>query len=205
MVVCVAGPMAAGKNAAASMLEKKGFVSIDADVVAHEAIDECRERIIQSFSGKAVEKGITLTDENGKIIRKNLGKLIFSDKALVKMQEDIVYPFITEKIEKFIASNEGKNIIVNATLLYKVCIIEKIDVIVYIDSPAFLRFFRARKRDGLSCSQILARFHAQKNLYAKYAETGKRILKIENFLSIRHLEKKLESIGKLQDNFWSFS
>ena len=39
MVLCVTGPMAAGKNAATSILESMGFASIDADLIGHDAVE----------------------------------------------------------------------------------------------------------------------------------------------------------------------
>ena len=53
MVLCVTGPMAAGKNATSSILEKMGFVSIDADLIGHDAVEICKEKILEEFSSLA--------------------------------------------------------------------------------------------------------------------------------------------------------
>ena len=42
MIVCVTGPMAAGKNAACEILEELGFVSIDADITVR-TVDKLNE------------------------------------------------------------------------------------------------------------------------------------------------------------------
>ena len=42
-LICITGPMAAGKNELSLMLEKCGWLHIDADVLAHFAIDNCKE------------------------------------------------------------------------------------------------------------------------------------------------------------------
>ncbi|HBP08998.1 MAG TPA: dephospho-CoA kinase, partial [Treponema sp.] len=108
MVLCVTGPMAAGKNAASSILEKMGFVSIDADLIGHDAVENCKEKILEEFSSLAQKNKIHLLSQDGKINRKNLGQLIFKDKALVKKQEDIVFPYINSVLENFIDENSKK-------------------------------------------------------------------------------------------------
>ena len=100
MVICVTGPMAAGKNYVSSLIEQmsvdgKMFVSIDADIAGHDAVDGSALKIMETFGDLAEKKGIPLADENGKIIRRNLGALIFGNLELVSKQESIVYPKIT--------------------------------------------------------------------------------------------------------------
>ena len=137
MVICVTGPMAAGKNYVSSLIEQmsvdgKMFVSIDADIAGHDAVDGSALKIMETFGDLAEKKGIPLADENGKIIRRNLGALIFGNPELVSKQESIVYPKITSTIEKFIEENSGKNVIVNATVLFKIPLVKKMDAIIYV-------------------------------------------------------------------------
>ena len=188
--------MAAGKNLASQILEEKGFVSSDADVLGHEAVEESTEKIVEAFGTLAAERGVRLLDGDGKIIRRNLGALIFSDPALVKKQEDIVYPAIEKKIEDFLSINMGRDVVLNATLLYKLPIIKSVDAVLFVDSPSIIRFFRARKRDGMKTKQILDRFRAQKNLFAKYHDSGADTVRVWNIGTKHGLEKKIEQILK---------
>lgn len=203
MVVCVTGPMAAGKNAASDILEKMGFACIDADKVGHIAVENARDKILQEFQEKANEKKIPLLDKDGHIIRRNLGALIFGDKDLVQLQEQIVYPEINRILEDFIEENKGKNVVINAAVLYKVPLIKKMDMVIYIDAPLFIRFFRAKKRDGMSTKQILARFRSQKNLFAKYNNSGADIRRVRNTGSRKNLEKKIQAILPDGDSTWN--
>ena len=193
MILCVTGPMAAGKNLAAAILEKKGFVSIDADTLAHEAVDSCRDTIIKEFSALAKEKGIQLEKSDGKIDRRALASIVFSDPALLKQQEDIVYPYITERINEFFKLNEGKDIVLHATVLYKIPeLLNKMDKTLFIDAPKIIRFIRAKKRDELSARHILQRFRNQRNLFANYRALNADILRVWNIGSEKSLEKKIE-------------
>ena len=94
-------------------------------------------------------------------------------------------------IEKFIDENSGKNVIVNATVLFKIPLVKKMDAIVFVDCPWFIRLWRARKRDGMKIRQILARFSSQKKLYASYLNTGVKVIRISNYGCKKRLQKKV--------------
>ena len=162
--------MAAGKNAASDILEKHGFVAIDADKVVHEILrgKTFQEKVIFTFAPFAEKSGIALRNEDGTLNRRNLGKLIFADKKLLEIQESIVFPEVDRKIEEFIESGmkSGKDVVVNATVLYKIPSVKKCDAVIFVDAPVLTRLFRARKRDGMKTVQILQRFWSQKNLFS---------------------------------------
>ncbi len=180
-LICITGPMAAGKNELSLMLEKCGWLHIDADVLAHFAIDNCKEEILATFSSYAKEKNINLLNEDGYINRKELGKLLFSDPSLLQKQENIIYPDIKMTMRSIIKDGIQPNIILNATLLYKFPeILNMCDFIIYVNSGFFTRLFRAKKRDGLSYKQILLRFKAQKNLLKEYQKFNKEIIIVKN-------------------------
>ena len=65
-ILCVAGQMAAGKNAASSILEQMGFACIDADQVIHKAADDAEQEILSAFSKEAEKAGITIVAQDGK-------------------------------------------------------------------------------------------------------------------------------------------
>ena len=163
--------MAAGKNAVSALLEKNGFVSLDADLLVHKAIDSLTEEIKAAFSKEAKESGISIQNADGSINRKALGSLIFPHPELLKRQENLVYPKILEMTKDFInqSENSGKNIILNATVLYKtpdlMALCEKI---VFVDAPLLTRLRRAKKRDSLPSKKILERFRTQRTLFSEY-------------------------------------
>ena len=70
-LIGVTGPMAAGKNAAADILCTKGFTVLDADEIAHNVLDEQKERICELFAHDAQKALIPLMDDEGNILRKN--------------------------------------------------------------------------------------------------------------------------------------
>ncbi|WP_288959103.1 dephospho-CoA kinase [uncultured Treponema sp.] len=193
MILCVTGPMAAGKNVAASILEKKGFAAIDADVLGHRAVKECTEQILCEFSDEAQKRGVSLLSSDGTLNRRVLGSIVFESRELLARQEQIVYPVIRRLLAEFIRENAGKDIAVNATVLYKLPDMQNIiERILYIDAPLPLRFIRAMKRDKTGIIQIYRRFSSQKNLFAKYKNTNTDIKRVWNTGTRQSLERKIE-------------
>ena len=182
MIICVTGPMAAGKNYICSQYERKGWLSVDADTLVHTAIKQNEDVIFSTFSAAAEKKGINLKNSDGSLNRRNLGTLIFNSPELLKKQEQIVYPAVTKLTKDFVNENPGRNIIINATVLYKTPELLKLcEKIVFVTAPTLIRFFRAKNRDHMKTLQILQRFKTQKNLLSEYAGFGIQIEIVKNY------------------------
>ena len=185
--------MAAGKNAAAKLLEKRGWLCIDADTLVHEAIESEADKIIRTFSQDAKKRGIDIVRQDGSIDRRSLGKLVFSDASLLAKQEAIVYPAIEKCAMQKTDSHEAKNIALNAAVLYKTPTLMRLcRAILYVDAPFLVRLLRAKKRDGDAVRAICKRFRAQRGLYRSYEQTGIPIVKVRNALSLSALERNTE-------------
>ena len=182
--------MAAGKNAVSSILTDDGWEAVDADELVHEAIRQKTAEIIAAFSKEAEKAGVTLTKADGTLDRRALGSILFADAALLARQESIVYPEVNRLSDAFIASHAGKNVILNATVLYKIPdLMAKCSAVFYVTAPYLLRLIRAKKRDGMTWRQLFSRFRSQRELYRLYTETGIPVITIRNtgdFSKLRH-------------------
>ena len=203
MILCVTGPMSAGKNAVCRILEERGFIALDADRQVHDAIEKAAPEIIKTFSKEANAQNITLTDKNERINRRELGRLLFTSKDLLAKQERIVYPVIIEETKRFIQKQQEQkkeaDIILNATVLYKTPeLLRLCKYIIYVDAPKITRIVRALKRDRMPLRQILSRFATQKGLFSEYKKTGVPIIKITNAGSEKKLKSAIKSLSILQ-------
>ena len=203
MILCVTGPMAAGKNAVCRILEERGFIALDADRQVHGAIEKAAPEIIKTFSKEANAQNITLTDKNERINRRELGRLLFTSKDLLAKQERSVYPVIIEETKRFIQKQQEQkkeaDIILNATVLYKTPeLLRLCKYIIYVDAPKITRIVRALKRDRMPLRQILSRFATQKGLFSEYKKTGVPIIKITNAGSEKKLKSAIKSLSILQ-------
>lgn len=178
-LLCVTGKMASGKNYICSQLEKEGWSSIDADILVHKAIELAKDKILETFTSYAQKQNINIKNTDGTINRRALGQLLFSVPELMKIQESIVYPIITEMIEEFI--KEHDKTIINATVLYKTPkLLHKCNKIYYVKASTIKRLIRARKRDNMSYKEILKRFYSQRKLLSNYKNAGIPIEIIKN-------------------------
>jgi len=191
--------MAAGKNVAASILSQKGFACIDADLAGHTALENSKDKIFARFDSEAAKKGLSLRNADGSVNRRGLGSLVFSSPQLLDALEAIVYPETEQIINKFIEENLQKKsipgVVINAAVLYKLPnVLRRVQYILYVDAPLIYRYFRARKRDGMSARKILDRFANQKGLFAKYQISNADIQRVWNTGSRQRLEKKIQKI-----------
>lgn len=192
-IIGLTGPMCAGKNLAAAVLAKRGFAVADADKIAHQALEEVRERVTAEFAEEAAREGIKLLRTDGSLDRRALGALLFPDPAKLARHEAIVYPKIDELLNAFIDENRDRGVVINAPLLHKSGVLNRCAFVLFIDAPAIIRLFRALRRDRLPIRQILARFSAQKKLFAQYSSKNVDIERVNNRGSLRVLERRLES------------
>ena len=177
--IAVTGPMAAGKNYICQKLEQEGWVSVDADLLVHGAIEIAKDRILDTFTPYAQEHNIKIARKDGSIDRRALGQLLFAIPELLKVQESIVYPIITKQIDDFIVEHEKT--IINATVLYKTPdILNRCQKILFVTAPLLTRLRRARTRDHLPYRQIFRRFWVQRNLLKEYQKTGIPVEIIKN-------------------------
>ena len=183
-VIGLCGQMAAGKNFVAEALcscSPEKCVSIDLDSTVHAAIKCLEPQILEAFSADAKKAGLVLQKEDGSINRRALGALVFSSPALLKKQENLVYPKTVFLVKQFLQENKGKTVLLNATVLYKTPeLLNLCSKIYFVTAPFAKRLARARRRDGLSLCQILKRFNAQKNLLAEYKKTKIPLTLIKN-------------------------
>ena len=180
-IIAVTGPMAAGKNYICSQLEQQGWSCVDADILVHDAIELVKDKVLKTFIPYAEQQNIKLTNPDGSIDRKALGKLLFTFPELLNIQESIVYPIIIKQIEEFIATHEKS--VINATVLYKTPeLLKRCQKVLYVTAPFFKRLKRDRQRDHMPYSQIIRRFKAQRTLLKEY----QKVVAHENIIIVKN-------------------
>ena len=99
------GGIACGKNKVADIFHELGFYTIDSDVISRKVMEKGESAYI-----KIVEYfGFDILDENENIIRKKLGSIVFTDKAKLKVLEEIVHPAIFDYEKKLRSQIYGKD------------------------------------------------------------------------------------------------
>jgi len=113
VIVGLTGNIATGKSAVMRLAAEQGAYAIDADKVVHELMDHDPE--IQAAIAVAFGSEVRL--ENGRIDRKKLGEIVFSDANALKDLETMVHPAVRQVVAERIQSSEAGIIIIEAIKL----------------------------------------------------------------------------------------
>jgi len=111
MTIGITGSFGSGKTTVAKILERLGASVIDADSVGHKVIEESdiKLALTKEFGEEIVE--------GGRINRKTLASIVFSDKAKVARLNQITHPKILAQIEAEIKGLQKELIVVVAPFL----------------------------------------------------------------------------------------
>jgi len=158
IVVGVTGGIGSGKSHVAGLFRKLGAGVIDADAMGHQVLQDPR---VKKRLGEEFGEGIF--DENGKIIRKQLARIVFGESSdshfrLVRL-ESITHPEIGKLVEQQIDQYRRQHVpaaILDAPLIFKSGWARLCDKIVFVDARLPLRLERARGR-GWSEDELIRR------------------------------------------------
>jgi dephospho-CoA kinase len=191
LIIGLTGLYCSGKSTAEKILVNKYHFSIvDVDKIGHMVLEEKKESIISFFGEKIITEG--------KIDRKKLGLIVFSDKKKLEMLNSITHPLMILKIEEIIRNSNEPKICINAALLFEMNLNRLCSKIIIIKSPIINTFLRARKRDKKSIFKIFKIIISQKVLkLAKQNQTNAEIFYIDNKSNLTNLEKQIDNIFEI--------
>ena len=181
MLLGLTGGYCAGKNTVAELLEKRGWTSIDVDRLGHRALELARDEVLRHFDKEARERfGRGLLDEAGKLDRKLLGAIVFSEPRKLAEHEAIIHPVMFALVDEGIAAigeeaktrGEEGRIVVNAAILYKMPVLARCEAVIEVRAPLLLRLARAKARDGLGARRALDRIGRQAELWRRRPKSG---------------------------------
>jgi dephospho-CoA kinase len=180
--IALTGGIATGKSSVCSLLQLYGFKIIDADKVAHQMLETHAKEIAKLFGDEYIA--------DGKVDRKKLGSLIFSNKDERLKLERLLHPLIKEEIEKQASFCESKNIpyIVDIPLFFenRNYDIDEV-VVVYCDKDRQLQ--RLINREGLSKEEAQKRVDAQMDIDEK-KELADFV--IDNTKNLKYLQAEVD-------------
>ncbi len=182
--IALTGGIATGKSTVCSLLKLHGFLTIDADKIAHMLLDLHHIKIAQMFGEKYVE--------NGKVLRKELGKIIFSNEEEKLKLEAFIHPLIKKEIikEAAIFEKQNKPYFIDIPLFF-----EKMNypipksLVIY--TPNKLQITRLMKRDNINEEDAKLKISNQMDIEKKKDLAN---LIIDNSKSLRDLQREVERI-----------
>lgn len=175
--IAITGNIASGKSQAEKFLENLGYPVYDSDKIAHDVLNE-----ITDFYGYDV-----FTE--GKIDRKKLGSLVFSNPDLRQKLENITHPKIKSIIlELFEKHQKDKYVFVSVPLLYEAGFENIFDKVLFISVDKETQLARLMTRNNFSKEEALIRISVQLPQEEKIKRAD---FVVENNSSIEVLNNKI--------------
>jgi dephospho-CoA kinase len=189
LLVGLTGGIGSGKTTVARMLEERGAVVFDADVLARDAIapgTPGHDRVVERFGPNVLAPG-------GDIDREALASMVFSDPAARRDLEAIVHPEVRRLFAESTAEFRDTDavVVMSAPLLVETGMHTAFEVLIVVSAPVETQVDRLLRDRGMSEPAIRGRIEAQLPLEEK-AEVADIL--IDNEGSLEELEGQVERV-----------
>lgn len=185
--IALSGGIATGKSTVASLFSLYGFLTIDADKIAHEILDNHTSTIADLFGEHYIQ--------NNKVVRKELGKLIFSNKQAKEKLENFIHPLIKKEIilKSKVFEDQKKPYLIEIPLFFEKRNYDiKNSILVY--APRDIQLQRIVKRDNCTQTEAIEKLNNQLNIEDK-KELATYI--INNNKNLIFLQNEVERVKNL--------
>ncbi len=193
IVAGLTGGIASGKSTVAGLLERRGAVLVDADVVAREVVDPGTpglEQVRRQF-------GPGIVDRDGRLDRERLGAIVFADPERRAVLNAIVHPLVAQRTAQLITAAPRDAIVVNdVPLLVENRLQSRFDIVVVVDVPVDVQVDRLVRLRGLSVDDARRRIAAQATRDERLAVAD---VVIHNVGSRDDLERQVTSLWNRLD------
>lgn len=183
--IVITGVIGSGKSTVVNLLRVYGFSIIDADEIAHRALDESIDEIKSEFGSEFIK--------DNKVDRKSLGSLVFSDSKAKKKLENILHPLIKEQIFAEASKLESSNYpyFIDLPLYFeKSPVYDEFQSVCVVYAPEQICLKRIIERNNLDFNEARLRLESQISIEKK-REIATYI--IDNSSDLKHLNLEVNS------------
>lgn len=157
--VALTGGIASGKSTVANLFAARGVPLIDTDLIARQIVEPGRPAltaVTQAF-------GSELLDPDGRLDRRRLREIIFSDATARARLEAILHPAIRAEMERqsVAAAHAGPYQVLVIPLLAEGGRRDHVDRVLVVDTPETVQVERLMARDAVTREQAEASLRAQ--------------------------------------------
>jgi len=185
--IALTGGIATGKSTVTSLFMLHGFLTIDADKIAHKLLNIHSSSIAKLFGDEYVEEG--------KVLRKKLGFLIFNNSQEKEKLEKFIHPLIKDAIidEAKIFESQKKPYLIDIPLFFERqnYNISK-SIVVYTSKETQIE--RLMKRDNSTKEDALSRINNQMDIEEKKSLAN---YVIDNTKDLKSLQDEVERVKNL--------
>lgn len=192
-VIGLTGGTGSGKSVVSKSLAEAGAVIVDADQIAHEIIlkgEPAYQEIIEYY-------GTGILDEDGNIIRKKLGEIVFNDGEKLAFLNQCTHKYICAEVDRQIAAAKAAGtataIVLDAPLLLEAGLEQVCDGVWVVYADPEVRAQRVMARDGVTYELAKARIANQKS-WEEYKQAADTV--IDNSKDLAYLQGQLSELLK---------
>jgi dephospho-CoA kinase len=191
LLVGLTGGIGSGKSTVARMLEKRGAVVFDADVLARQAValgTPGFDQVVERFGPHVLAPG-------GGLDRDALASIVFADPAARRDLEGIVHPEVrrlfAEGCEEY--QDSDRVVVFSAPLLVETGMHTAFNLLIVVSAPVATQIKRLMRDRGMPEGAVRARIDAQLPVEAK-AEVADII--IDNEGTLEDLEGQVDRVWR---------
>lgn len=189
LLVGLTGGIGSGKSTVARMLEERGAVVFDADLLAREAVEPGtpgHAAVIERFGADVLAPG-------GELDREALASIVFADPSARRDLEQIVHPEVRRLFaEGSEAYHDTDRIVVfSAPLLVESGMHTAFEILVVVSATVATQIQRLMRQRGMSEPAIRARIDAQAPLEDKAAVAD---FLVDNEGTLAELQSQVERL-----------
>ena len=189
LLVGLTGGIGSGKSTVARLLEKRGAVVFDADLLAREAVEPGtpgHAAVIERFGADVLAPG-------GELDREALASIVFADPSARRDLEEIVHPEVrrlfAEGSEAY--RDTDRVVVFSAPLLVETGMHTAFEILVVVSATVATQIERLMRQRGMSEASIRARIEAQAPLEDKAAVAD---FLVDNEGTLEELESQVERL-----------
>lgn len=154
MIIGITGGTGCGKTTLLQMIEERGGLVLDCDAIYHRLLKE------DPALPAAIGARFPGTVEQGQLLRKKLGSIVFSDPAALEDLNKITHSAVRTEVLRQLQHHPALAAI-DAIGLFEGGLAELCDVTVAVTAPRASRVERLMARDGISREYAESRIDAQ--------------------------------------------
>lgn len=157
--VALTGGIASGKTTVADLFAAHGVPLVDTDIIAREVVEPGQP----ALAAVAQAFGSDVLDPDGRLDRRRLREIIFSDARARARLEAILHPAIRAEMERqsVAAAQAGPYQILVIPLLAEGSRRDHVDRVLVVDAPETVQVERLMARDAVTREQAEASLRAQ--------------------------------------------
>ena len=185
--IVLTGGIATGKSTVASLFMLHGFLTIDADKIAHKILDQNISKIDQLFGKEYIK--------DNKVDRPKLGQLIFNNSEEKLKLEQFIHPLIKQQIikEAKVFEEQNKPYLIDIPLFFENKNYD-IDRSIVVYTTKEIQLQRLCKRDNSTVEDAQSRISNQMDIDQKRSLAT---FVIDNTKDLKNLQSEVERVKKL--------